>query len=174
MKWLYLLFQDGVVVIVFASHVVGCGFAPWLGHPKDHHKGQVVCGTVYGDIHYNDLLVTIERVGHRIPVLDFYVVLHGLRCQKAIQCIKRAGSRRSLGYSEIVLKKRFAIECYEAALYTSMNFFFGTKRKKITIKSMKFFWCEKLGVLFTNWPGIHRTAFTVQIRMLLHTREPHP
>ena len=79
------------------------------GHTKDHHKngtncllswhamrlgwsltvqpdclklvkGRVVCGTVYGDMHLKDLLGSVVRVGYRIPVPDFYLVLHGLRC----------------------------------------------------------------------------------------------
>ena len=46
-------------------------------------KGRVVCGTVYGDMHLKDPLGSIVRVGYRIPVPDFYVVLHGLRCRKS-------------------------------------------------------------------------------------------
>ena len=79
------------------------------GHTKDHHKngtnclpawhamregwslavqpdclkGRVVCGTVYGDMHLKDLLGSIVRVGYCIPVLDFYLVLHDLRCRKS-------------------------------------------------------------------------------------------
>ena len=35
---------------------------------------------------------------------------------------KRACPQKSLGFSEIVLKiKIYAIKCYDAALYTSMN-----------------------------------------------------
>ena len=45
-------------------------------------QGRVVCGTVYGDMHLKDLLRSIVRVGYRIPVPDFCLVLHGLRCQK--------------------------------------------------------------------------------------------
>ena len=30
-----------------------------------------------------DLLGSFVRVGYRIPVPDFYLVLHGLRCQKS-------------------------------------------------------------------------------------------
>ena len=43
-------------------------------------KGRVVCGTVYGEMHLKDLLGPFVRVGYRIPVPDFYLVLHGLRC----------------------------------------------------------------------------------------------
>ena len=45
--------------------------------------GRVVCGTVYGDmdLHVKDLLGSIVREGYRIP--EFYLVLHGLRCQKS-------------------------------------------------------------------------------------------
>ena len=46
-------------------------------------KGQVVCGTVYADMHLKDLLGSFVRVGYRIPVPDFYLVLHGLRCHKS-------------------------------------------------------------------------------------------
>ena len=48
-------------------------------------KGQVVCGTVYGEMHLKDLLGSIVRVGYCIPVPDFYQVLHGLR----IRCRKK-------------------------------------------------------------------------------------
>ena len=80
------------------------------GHTKDHHKndtdclpawhamrqgmslavqtnclkGRVVCGTVYGEMHFKDLLGSFVRVGYRIPFSDFYLVLHGLRCRKAL------------------------------------------------------------------------------------------
>ena len=40
--------------------------------------GRVVCGTVYGDMHFKDLLGSIARVGNCIPVPDFFLVLHGL------------------------------------------------------------------------------------------------
>ena len=46
-------------------------------------KGRVVCGTVDGGIHLKDLLGSFVRVGYRIPVPDFYLVLHGLRCRKS-------------------------------------------------------------------------------------------
>ena len=46
-------------------------------------KGRLVCGTVYGDMHLKDLLGSITRVGYCIPVLDFYLVLHGLCCRKS-------------------------------------------------------------------------------------------
>ena len=26
-----------------ASHTVGCGFMPWLGHTKDHHENGTNC-----------------------------------------------------------------------------------------------------------------------------------
>ena len=38
---------------------------------------------VYGDMHLKDLLGSIVRVGYCIPVPDFYLVLHGLRCRKS-------------------------------------------------------------------------------------------
>ena len=43
----------------------------------------VVCWTAYGDMHLKDLLGSIIRVGYCIPVPDFYLVLHGLRCLKS-------------------------------------------------------------------------------------------
>ena len=100
--------QVGLVVSVSASHTVGGEFASRPGHTKDHYKngtnclpawqasqgrsltmqpdclkGRVVCGTVYGDMHLKDLLGSYVRVRYRIPVPDFYLVLHGLRCRKS-------------------------------------------------------------------------------------------
>ena len=98
-----------LVVSVSASHTVCREFASWPGHTKDHHKnstnclpawhamrygrsltaqpdclkGRVVCGTVCGEMHLKDLLGSIVRVVYRIPVPDFYLVLHGLRCRKS-------------------------------------------------------------------------------------------
>ena len=46
-----------------------------LAMQPDFLKGRVVCGTVYGDMHLKDLLGSIVRVGYRIPVPDFYLVL---------------------------------------------------------------------------------------------------
>ena len=90
-----------------ASRTVGREFASRPGHTKDHHKngtnclpawhamrkslavqpdclkGRVVCGTVYGEMHLKDLLGSFVRLGYRIPVPDFYLVLHGLRCRKS-------------------------------------------------------------------------------------------
>ena len=42
-------------------------------------KDQEVCETVYGDMHLKDLLRSIIREGYCIPVLDFYLLLYGLR-----------------------------------------------------------------------------------------------
>ena len=42
-------------------------------------------------------------------------------------------SQKSLGFSEIVLKKKFAMICYEAVLDTSMNLY-RMKRKKTQLK----------------------------------------
>ena len=39
----------------------------WLVRP-DCEKGRVLCGAVYGDMHYKDLLGSIARVGCCIPV----------------------------------------------------------------------------------------------------------
>ena len=41
-------------------------------------KSCIVCGTVYGDMPFKDLLRSIERVKYRIPVPDFNLVLHSL------------------------------------------------------------------------------------------------
>ena len=66
----------------------GPGFlssATWPLLPKKHYnglnclKGQVVCGTVYGDMHLKDL-GSFVRVGYRIPVPDLYLMLHSLLC----------------------------------------------------------------------------------------------
>ena len=46
-------------------------------------KGQVVCGTVYGDMHLKDLMGSFVRVGYCTSVPDFYLVLHGLYCRKS-------------------------------------------------------------------------------------------
>ena len=99
----------GLVVSVSASHTLGREFASRPGHTKDHYKngtnflpawhamrmgrsmivqpdclkGRAVCGTVYGDLHLKDLLGSFVRVGYRIPVPDFYLVLHGLRYRKS-------------------------------------------------------------------------------------------
>ena len=73
---------DGLMVSVSASHTVGREFVSRPGHTKDHHKNSanLVCGTGYGDMHLKDLLGSFVRVGYRIPVPDFHLVLHGLRC----------------------------------------------------------------------------------------------
>ena len=75
-----------IVVRVSASHAVGHGFASWMGHTKGHHKNgtnylpdstegikvrvrqciikdEVDCRTVYGDMHYKDLIGSFTRVG---------------------------------------------------------------------------------------------------------------
>ena len=44
--------------------------------PIDCLKGRVVCGTVYEDMHFKDLLGFIARVEYRIPVPGFCLVLH--------------------------------------------------------------------------------------------------
>ena len=78
------------MVSVSASHTVDSEFASRPGHTKDHHKngtdcltvwhamrwgrsltvqpdclkGRVMYGTVYGDMHLKDLLVSLVRVGY--------------------------------------------------------------------------------------------------------------
>ena len=39
-------------------------------------KVRLMCGTVYEDMYYKDLLGSIARVGYCIQVLDFHLVLH--------------------------------------------------------------------------------------------------
>ena len=39
--------------------------------------------TFVGEMHLKDLLGSFVRVGYRIPVPDFYLVLHGLHCRKS-------------------------------------------------------------------------------------------
>ena len=55
-------------------------------------KGRVVCETIIGDMHLKDLLGSMVRVGYRIPVSDFYLVLHGLQIAalKALQWINQS------------------------------------------------------------------------------------
>ena len=43
---------------------------------SDCIKGRAVCETVFGDMHYKDLLGSIAIVGYFVPVPDFYLVLH--------------------------------------------------------------------------------------------------
>ena len=45
-------------------------------------KGRVVWETVYGDMHFKDLLGSIAKEWYHIPVLDFYLVLYCPRCRK--------------------------------------------------------------------------------------------
>ena len=60
-------------------HALGLDF----GSAAQLSKRPGMCGTVYGEMHLKDLLGSFERVGYRIPVPDFYLVLHGLRCRKS-------------------------------------------------------------------------------------------
>ena len=64
---------------LFGTHALGRS----LTVQPDCLKGQVVCGTVYGDMHLKDLMGSIARVGYCNPVPDFYLVLHGFRCTKS-------------------------------------------------------------------------------------------
>ena len=92
----------GLVVSVSASHTVGCWSEKCYKLPPciarmckgrsltvqpDCLKWQVVCGTVYGDMHLKDFLRSITRVGYCVPVPNFYLVLHGLCCQKKLEWI---------------------------------------------------------------------------------------
>ena len=61
------------------TQAVGLEFAV----QPDCVKGQTVYATFYGDMHLKDLLGSIERAGYCIPFPDFYLVIHGLRCQKS-------------------------------------------------------------------------------------------
>ena len=99
--WLIIPCRVGLVISVSASHTVGREFASRPAHTKDHYKngknslqgmqcvrvgvwqcnptvykGQVVCGTVSGDMHLKDLLASFVRVGYRISIPDFYLVLY--------------------------------------------------------------------------------------------------
>ena len=49
---------------------------------SDCVKGWVVCGNLFDDTHFKYHLGPIARVGYRIPVPDFHLVLHCLRCLK--------------------------------------------------------------------------------------------
>ena len=42
-----------------------------------------MCVYMYGEMHLKYLLGSFVRVGYRIPVPDFYLVLHGLCCRKS-------------------------------------------------------------------------------------------
>ena len=100
------------------SHAVDRGFASRPGHTKDHHKnranclltwhtcvkvsiwqpdylkGRVLCGTVYMDMFFKYRLGSITREAYRIPVADFYLVLHDPRYRKStIVHFKRLVSR---------------------------------------------------------------------------------
>ena len=95
-----------ILVSVSASHAVCRGFASRLGHTKDHYKigknavllgthalgkefdsvarlskSRIVYGTAFMDMPFKDLLRSIARVEYRIPVPDFYLVLHCLWCR---------------------------------------------------------------------------------------------
>ena len=39
-------------------------------------KGQVVYGTVYGNMHFKDPLGSVIREGYCIPVPDFYILCY--------------------------------------------------------------------------------------------------
>ena len=52
-------------------------------HACMHENIHTYIHTVYGEMHLKDLLGSFVRVGYRIPVPDFYLVLHGLRCRKS-------------------------------------------------------------------------------------------
>ena len=57
-----------------------------LSVQPDCVKGRVLCGPLFGDMHYNDLLKdllgSMVGVGYCIPILNFNLVLHGLQCKK--------------------------------------------------------------------------------------------
>ena len=61
-------------------HALGLEFGSAAQLSKRPGSG---CGTVYGEIYLKDILGSFVRVGYRIPVPDFYPVLHGLRCRKS-------------------------------------------------------------------------------------------
>ena len=84
----YIPCRVGLVVSMSASHIVQtaslhgtqCIRVGSFAVQPDCLKGRLVCGTVYGDMHLKDLLHSIVSVGYHMPVLDFYLVLHGLCC----------------------------------------------------------------------------------------------
>ena len=89
-----------LVVSMSTSHTVSRGFASRPGHTKNHNKngtnclpawhpgvrvrvsllavqpdcgkGWVACGTLFGDMHYKDLLGSITREEYCIPIPDFF------------------------------------------------------------------------------------------------------
>ena len=71
----------------------------------DCYKGWVVNRTVHGDMLFKDLLGSIARVGYCIPVPDFYLVLHGLKCRKSTIMDKSIHNINSLTVSLIFLDK---------------------------------------------------------------------
>ena len=109
MRW------GSLVVSVSPFHLVGRGLAPRSRDTNDCHINCTnclpawhacvmvgvwqcnpnwvkVCGTVYGDMLYKDLLGSIARVGLRIPFPDFYlaICLHGLWCRKTLKWINQS------------------------------------------------------------------------------------
>ena len=95
---------DGLVVSVSASRAVGLLFASRPVQTKDNHKngmqiykgksltlqpdflkGPVVCRTVYGDMRFKDLLGSILQEWYRIPVPNYYLLLH--RLQRSIKAL---------------------------------------------------------------------------------------
>ena len=92
-------YRVGLAVSVTASHTVGfCVRVPAGSYQRPSNclpalhicvwveclKGRVLYETVYGDMHLKDPLRSFVRVGYCIPVPVFYLVLHGLRCRKAL------------------------------------------------------------------------------------------
>ena len=91
-------------ISVSASQTVGRGFVSRPGHTKDHHKNGTNClmarnalGLKFGSAAilskrpgsvWNCLWGHALRINRKskvfIPVPDFYLVQHGLRCRKSI------------------------------------------------------------------------------------------
>ena len=81
-RYLVVLYYQSNKVTVRVCVVLICNIFLTLAMIPVCVKGQVVCRTVYGDMHHKDLIWLIVIVWYCILVPDFYLVLHGLWCQK--------------------------------------------------------------------------------------------
>ena len=84
--------------------------------------------------------------------------------------LKRLFHKRS--FLEIILKKKFAIKCYETVLFTPMNWYW-VKKKLIHNWIRRYFWYEKFCGLFTNWPWILMPGLHLQLNRR-KSRAPPP
>ena len=58
-------------------------------------------------MHLKDLLGSFVRVGYRIPVPDFYLVLHGLRCRKSTIMDKTKLTQLKFGIEKTVITLQY-------------------------------------------------------------------